>query len=84
VFLLLFAGITNLRLKRGIALLCGAWGYAFCIMYRAFIWRMDSLYAQDLENHETLVLKVLVLALVVAFPTFIISFVKSFPNKNPT
>ena len=62
VFLLLFAGITNLRLKKGIGLLCGAWGYTFCIIYRAFIWRMDALEAQDLENHETLVLKVLILA----------------------
>ena len=63
-------------------LLCGAWGYTFCIMYRAFIWRMDALEAQDLENHETLVLKVLILALIVSFPAFIISFIKSFPEKT--
>ena len=82
VFLLCFAGITNLRLKKGMGLLCGAWGYTFCIMYRAFIWRMDALEAQDLENHETLVLKVLILALIVSFPAFIISFIKSFPEKT--
>ena len=49
VFLLLIAGIVNLKSKRGIGLLCGAWGYTSCIMFRAFI----------------------------------VSFVKSFPQKNP-
>lgn len=83
VFLLLFAGIVNIRFKKGIGLLGGAWGYTFCIIYRAFIWRVDALEAQELENHETLVLKVLILALVVSFPAFMISFVKSYPNKNP-
>ena len=80
VFLLLFAGIVNLRIKKGIGLLCGAWGYTFCIMYRAFIWRMD---AQNLENHETTVLKVLLLTLAVSFPAFVICLIKSIPNKNP-
>ena len=82
VFLLLFAGITNLRCKKGIGLLCGAWGYTFCINYRAFIWRMDTLDAQDLENHEKLVLKLLILALIVSFVAFVISLLKSFPKKN--
>ena len=80
VFLLLFAGIVNLRIKKGIGLFCGAWGYTFCIMYRAFIWRME---AQNLENHETTVLNVLLLALAVSFPAFVICLIKSIPNKNP-
>ena len=31
ILLLLIAGIINLRSKEGIGLLCGAWGYTFCI-----------------------------------------------------
>ena len=73
VFLLIFAGITNLRSKQGIGLLCGAWGYTFCIMYRAFIWRMEAIWAEQLPNYETLQVKVLILALIVSFPAFIIS-----------
>lgn len=84
VFLLFFAGIVNLRLKKGIGLLCGAWGYTFCIMYRAFIWRIEAIEAQELPHHECLQVKVLILALIVSFPAFIVSLVKSFPNKNPT
>ncbi|MGB2171398.1 MAG: hypothetical protein ACPH19_03080 [Flavobacteriaceae bacterium] len=84
VFLLFFAGIVNLRLKKGIGLLCGAWGYTFCIMYRAFIWRIEAIEAQELPHYEYLQVKVLILALIVSFPAFIVSLVKSFPNKNPT
>tara|TARA_Y100001954_G_scaffold169903_1_gene180645 strand:- start:186 stop:560 length:375 start_codon:yes stop_codon:yes gene_type:complete len=83
VLLLLIAGIVNLRLKKGIGLLCGAWGYTSCIMYRAFIWRMEAICVDELPNYETLQVKVLILALIVSFPAFIVSFVKSFPKKIP-
>lgn len=82
VFLLFTAGIVNLKSKNGIGLLCGAWGYTFCIMYRAYIWRMEAIWAKELPDYEFLQVKVLILALLVSFPAFIISFVKSFPNKN--
>jgi len=83
VFLLLIAGIVNLRSKKGIGLLCGAWGYTSCILFRAFIWRMEAIWVDELPNYETLQVKVLILALIVSFPAFIVSFVKSFPQKNP-
>lgn len=83
VLLLLIAGIVNLRSKKGIGLLCGAWGYTFCIIYRAFIWRMEAIWADELVNYETLQVKVLILALIVSFLAFIISLFKSFPQKNP-
>lgn len=82
VFLLFTAGIVNLKSKNGIGLLCGAWGYTFCIMYRAYIWRMEAIWAKELPDYEFLQVKVLILALLVSFPAFIISFVKSFPKKN--
>ena len=83
VLLLLIAGIVNLKSKKGIGLLCGAWGYTSCIMYRAFIWGIEEIWADELPNYETLQVKVLILALIVSFPAFIVSFVKSFPQKNP-
>ena len=84
IFLLIFAGVTNLRSKQGIGLLCGAWGYTFCIMYRAFIWRMEAIWAEELPNYETLQVKVLILALIVSFPAFIISLIRCFPKRTST
>ncbi len=83
ILLLLIAGMVNLRTNKGIGLLCGAWGYTSCIMFRAFIWRMEAMWIDELPNYETLQFKVLILALIVSFPAFIVSFVKSFPQKNP-
>ena len=84
IFLLIFAGVTNLRSKQGIGLLCGAWGYTFCIIYRAFIWRMEAIWAEELPNYETLQVKVLILALIVTFPAFIISLIRCFPKRTST
>ena len=82
ILLLLIAGNINIKSKEGIGLLCGAWGYTFCIMFRAFIWRMEAIQAEELPNYEYLQVKVLILALIVTFSAFIISFVKSLPQKN--
>ena len=82
VILLLTAGIVNLKSKKGIGLLCGAWGYTFCIMYRAFIWRVEAICQEELPNYEILQLKILILALIVSFPAFIVSLLNSFTTKN--
>ena len=82
VFLLLIAGIVNLKSRQGIGLLCGAWGYISCLMYRAFIWRIEAIWVDELPNYENLQVKVLILALLVSFSAFIVSFIKSFPKKT--
>ena len=74
---------SELKIKKRIGLLWGAWGYTSCIMYRAFIWRMEAIWGEELPNYETLEVKVLILALIVSFPAFIVSLVKFFPKKNP-
>ncbi len=79
VFLLIFSGVVNLRSKQAFGLLCGAWGYTSCIMYRAFIWRIESQY---LEAHEESIVKILVIAIIISFSAFIISFIKSMPKKK--
>ena len=82
IFLLIFSGITNLKSKQEIGLICGAWGYTFCIMYRAFIWRMEAMWAEELPNYETLQVKVLILAFIVSFPAFVISLIRCFPKRT--
>ena len=41
---------------------------------------MEALQANELENNEPLVLHVSYFALVISFPAFIISFIKSLPK----
>jgi hypothetical protein len=79
IFLLLFAGSVHLKTSKGIGLLSGAWGYTFCIMYRAFAWRMD---AHHLEHYEWVELYKIMAGLFVSFIAFVLTLIKTYPSKN--
>ena len=79
IFLLLFAGSVHLKTSKGIGLLSGAWGYTFCIMYRAFAWRMD---AYNLEDYEWVELYKIMAGLFVSFIAFVLTLIKTYPSKN--
>lgn len=79
IFLLLFAGSVHLKTSKGIGLLSGAWGYTFCIMYRAFAWRMD---AHNLEYYEWVELYKIMVGLFVSFIAFVFTLIKTYPSKN--
>ena len=79
IFLLLFAGSVHLKTSKGIGLLSGAWGYTFCIMYRAFAWRMDAL---NLEDYEWVELYKIMAGLFVSFIAFVLTLIKTYPSKN--
>ena len=79
IFLLLFAGSVHLKTSKGIGLLSGAWGYTFCIMYRAFAWRMDAL---NLEDYEWVELYKIIVGLVVSFIAFVLTLIKTYPLKE--
>ncbi|MEM7278645.1 MAG: hypothetical protein AAF385_11010 [Pseudomonadota bacterium] len=40
--LLVYAGIRSLQTNNAAGLLCGAWGFTFCLNYRTFFWRLDE------------------------------------------
>tara|TARA_B100000963_G_scaffold181906_1_gene158173 strand:+ start:2292 stop:2438 length:147 start_codon:yes stop_codon:yes gene_type:complete len=48
-------------------------------MFRAFIWRTETIKGEELPDYEYLQVKVLILTLIVRFPAFIISIIKSLP-----
>ena len=79
IFLLLFAGSVHLKTSKGIGLLSGAWGYTFCIMYRAFAWRMD---AYNLEDYEWVELYKIMAGLFVSFIAFVLTLIKTYSSKN--
>jgi hypothetical protein len=79
IFLLLFAGSVHLKTSKGIGLLSGAWGYTFCIMYRAFAWRTD---AHHLEDYEWVELYKIMLGFIISFLLFLPNLIKTYPSKN--
>ena len=51
VALLITGGYLTIKDSNAIGLLCGAWGFAFCLHYRSWAWRfndvIDALYPCD-------------------------------------
>ncbi|MEM7019502.1 MAG: hypothetical protein AAF512_19465 [Pseudomonadota bacterium] len=43
ISLLLLGSIGLLRWGWGPGLLCGGWGFTFCLNYRAFFWRVEAM-----------------------------------------
>ena len=42
VALLITAGYLTIKDSNAIGILCGAWGFAFCLHYRSWAWRFDD------------------------------------------
>ena len=82
VTLLIFSGVTALRNKNANGLLCGAWGYSFCLNYRAFAWRMDEFTAGTSTQVVDNTLIILSITLLFSLAAFIYSIVLVYPSKK--
>jgi hypothetical protein len=72
VSLLIYGGIKTLNSSNAIGLLCGAWGFEFCLNYRALFGRVEKLLAGVGHGNPAIdatayVLAVLLLACAVMF-----------------
>ena len=43
VSLLIFGAYQTIKSECAVGLLCGAWGFEFCLNYRALFWRVEQL-----------------------------------------
>lgn len=82
VSLLIFSGIIVLKNSNGKGLLCGAWGFSFCLNYRAFVWRMDEFINQTSINSTDNTLIVLSFTLIFSFAAFLFSLIISYPAEK--
>lgn len=81
ILLLVFGGIIVLENNKGIGLLCGAWGYIFCLNYRAFAWRMDKF---TIGNSTDLIDQTIILGITLIFSlaAFLYSLMLCYPSKK--
>ena len=75
IILLLVAGTVNLKASNGEGLLCGAWGFAACLMMRAYAWRHDT---ASLGIEESRVMSLLIFAIAISTFAFGASLILSF------
>ncbi len=82
IFMLVFSASFVLKKKYGVGLLCGAWGYSFCLNYRAFGWRMDAYTKGDTTVLLDTTLVVLLIALFFSLAAFIYTIFICTSSKN--
>lgn len=70
VGLILAGAIGLLRWKWGPGLLCGGWGFEFCLNYRTFFWRVDAMLNGSADTVVTNTAYVLGAMLFVSVPCF--------------
>lgn len=80
ISLLIFAGLRSLQTGQGAGLLCGAWGFTFCLNYRTLFWRVEEF----LQGNEDIATDMYFLAgcMVISVPIFIATLYLANPRKN--
>ena len=81
VFLIFLGGISVLKNIKMVGILCGAWGFTFCLHYRAWAWRY---YETSLKTSSNLIedtMNVLLCTLFISLISFVISLVLCYENN---
>jgi hypothetical protein len=81
ISLLLFGGIRSLQTGAAAGLLCGAWGFTFCLNYRALFWRVEVLTKGGGTPVLETMTQVLAGLLVISMVAFAITLVLCNPRK---
>jgi hypothetical protein len=82
IALLLFGGLRSLQTGAGAGLLCGAWGFTFCLNYRALFWRVEVLLRGDGTPVLETMTVVLAALLVVSLAAFAVTLALCNPSKQ--
>ena len=70
VALLLVGGYLTIKNPNAVGVLCGAWGFACCLHYRAWAWRFHDV----IEGTSTELVETTMIVLSVTMPISIIAF----------
>ena len=83
VALLITAGYLTIKDSNAMGILCGAWGFAFCLHYRSWAWRFyDVIDGTATELVET-TMYVLAFTMPISIISFIITLILCLPkNRN--
>jgi len=80
ISLLMFAGYRSLKTGNAAGLLCGAWGFTFCLNYRTLFWRVHEF----LNGNEAIATEMYFLAacMFVSVPVFFLTLYLANPRQK--
>ena len=81
VSLLLISSTIYLRGGHSFGLLCGAWGFSFCLSYRAFFWRVEVLLSGGGSEQLRATATVLGFMLIFSALMFLVSMILTYEKR---
>ena len=83
VALLITAGYLTIKDSNALGILCGAWGFAFCLHYRSWAWRFDVVIDGTATELVETTMYVLAFTMPISIISFIITLILCLPqNRN--
>lgn len=80
--LLLAGGYVLLIHAHAPGLLCGAWGFSFCLHYRTWSWRFEDYMRGSLNDVQTNIMYVLAATMIISLLCFAISVMMNVPQSG--
>ena len=81
--LLLFTGgVLVLRNSNAIGILCGAWGFTFCLHYRAWAWRFESVQDGSATDLDEITMLILGSTMIISVTSFVLTLLMCLPKKD--
>ena len=77
--LLLVGAYMLLKDHPATGIICGAWGFAFCLHYRTWAWRFEEFMVGALNDIQTDIMYVLAATMIISLLCFVTSLVMSMP-----
>ena len=82
VCLLFFGGKIALKKNYSLGLLCGAWGFTFCLNYRAWVWRFYAKIEGTTNINTDSIGTILLFLLIYSCSAFVISVLLNLPKTQ--
>ena len=80
--LLLTGGVLVLRNSNAIGILCGAWGFTFCLHYRAWAWRFESVQDGSATDLDEITMLILGSTMIISVISFVLTLLMCLPKKD--
>ena len=81
--ILLVAGAYLLiKNEKNTGILCGAWGFTFCLHYRTWAWRFEDFMAGTLNEVQTGIMYVLASTMIISLVCFSITVMMNMPQTR--
>ena len=80
--LLVAGGYLLLKNKKSSGVLCGAWGFTFCLHYRTCVWRFEDFMAGTLNEVQTGIMYVLASTMSISVVCFSITVMMKMPQTR--